>query len=198
MLERATAALQQAPAWLAPLCARMLKHFASAPADSEELVRAISSDRALGEALPHGTPVPRIRRWFFPQPAMAPQHPKLAGLAIAPIETEGDLLELLKLSAGELDWYADLTRRNLSRGLPEAMRHYRYRWVKKASGGARLLETPKHRLKGMQRWILKQILEPIPCDDAAHGFVRARSALTFAAPHAGRRQRGRALHALRR
>jgi retron-type reverse transcriptase len=165
----------------------LLERFASAPADSDQLAEAILRDEDLLEALPPHLPAPRIRHWFFPAPSMAPKHAKLAGLSIAQIETEGALMELLALSAGELEWYADLTRRNLERGLPEAFRHYRYRWVKKASGGARLLETPKHRLKNTQRWILKQVLEPIPCDGAAHGFVRGRSAHTFVQAHVGQR-----------
>src|SRR3546814_11424370 len=50
--------------------------------------------------------------------------------------------------------------------------------------GARLLEVPKPRLREIQRKILRRILDLVPPHDAAHGFVRGRSPLTFAAPHA--------------
>ena len=45
---------------------------------------------------------------------------------------------------------------------------------------------PKPALKAIQRWILHEILDRIPAHDAAHGFVRGRSARTHAALHAGR------------
>jgi hypothetical protein len=60
------------------------------------------------------------------------------------------------------------------------LRHYHYRWP-------RLIESPKQRLKAIQRYLLKEILERIPPHDAAHGFRVARSIQTFVAPHVGRR-----------
>ena len=50
-----------------------------------------------------------------------------------------------------------------------------------------MLERPKLRLKEIQRWILHELLVWIPPHDAAHGFVRGRSAHTHAAVHTGRR-----------
>ena len=49
-----------------------------------------------------------------------------------------------------------------------------------------MIERPKQRLKEIQRWILRELLFWIPVHDAAHGFVRGRSAHTHAAPHVGR------------
>jgi hypothetical protein len=57
----------------------------------------------------------------------------------------------------------------------------------KRSGAPRLIESPKWRLKQMQRQILTHILVRVPPHRAAHGFVRGRSIWTFAAPHAGQR-----------
>lgn len=54
------------------------------------------------------------------------------------------------------------------------------------SGGVRLLESPKSRLKQLQRRILTGIRDPIPAHPAAHGFVEGRSIVTFASPHASK------------
>ena len=50
-----------------------------------------------------------------------------------------------------------------------------------------MIERPKARLKEIQRWILREMLVWIPVHDAAHGFVRGRSARTHASAHLGRR-----------
>jgi RNA-directed DNA polymerase len=50
-----------------------------------------------------------------------------------------------------------------------------------------LIETPKSRLKSLQRRILVAMLDRIPAHLAVHGFVKGRSIQTFAAPHVGRR-----------
>jgi retron-type reverse transcriptase len=50
-----------------------------------------------------------------------------------------------------------------------------------------VIEQPKARLKEIQRWILRELLVWIPPHDAAHGFVKRRSAHTHAARHVGRR-----------
>ena len=56
----------------------------------------------------------------------------------------------------------------------------------KPDGSARLLEAPKRELKDLQRQVLHQVLDRIRRIPAAHGFRPGRSALTAAAPHAGR------------
>jgi hypothetical protein len=58
--------------------------------------------------------------------------------------------------------------------------------VAKRTGGLRLLEAPKARLKALQRRILREILDAVSPHDAAHGFRRSRSVLTHASMHAGR------------
>ncbi len=54
-----------------------------------------------------------------------------------------------------------------------------------ASGGLRLIEAPKPRLKMAQRKLLQQLLERVPVHEAAHGFVRDRSVRTNAMAHSG-------------
>ena len=48
-----------------------------------------------------------------------------------------------------------------------------------------MIESPKPRLKELQRRILADILDKIPPHPAAHGFVKGRSIRTFVAPHVG-------------
>ena len=58
--------------------------------------------------------------------------------------------------------------------------------MEKRVGGVRLLESPKERMKGLQRQILRQVLHRVPHHAAAHGFVSGRSIKSFAAAHARR------------
>jgi retron-type reverse transcriptase len=59
--------------------------------------------------------------------------------------------------------------------------------LSKQTGSIRIIESPKPRLKALQRQILTQILEKIPPNPAAHGFLKDRSIKTFVAPHLGQR-----------
>ena len=65
---------------------------------------------------------------------------------------------------------------------PGPLRNYRYRWH-----GTRLIEAPKPRLKAIQRQILRDILDHVPPDPAAHGFRAGRSIASGARPHVGQR-----------
>ncbi len=94
------------------------------------------------------------------------------------ILTPGALADWLWIEPGELEWLADL------RGLS---RHYNYRLLEKRTGGVRLVESPKARLKAIQQQILEYVLDPVPAHAAAHGFVKGRSAQSFALPHVGQR-----------
>jgi RNA-directed DNA polymerase len=102
--------------------------------------------------------------------------PSFAGLT--------DLGGFLGLDPAHLAWFAD--RRSLERSVvDEQLRHYRYEWVPKPSGGVRLLEAPKPRLRELQRRLLHEVLDLVPAHPAAHGFVPGRSVLTFVEPHVG-------------
>jgi hypothetical protein len=67
------------------------------------------------------------------------------------------------------------------------LEHYHYRALVKNTGSIRLIESPKPRLKDMQRRILRDILDRIPAHPAVHGFVKGRSIQSFAAVHVGQR-----------
>ena len=102
------------------------------------------------------------------------------------LPTPGELADWLKITPGALDWFADCQGRE-QRWPAGPLRHYRYRWVPKRSGGLRLIETPKTRLKAIQRRLLHELLDEIPPHDAAHGFRSGRSIKSYALPHVGHR-----------
>lgn len=105
--------------------------------------------------------------------------------AVPPMESVSELAEWLGLSFTDLEWMADLKGLN-DRQASATLRHYNYRILAKISGSIRLIESPKARLKAIQRQILSEILERIPTHPAVHGFIKEKSIKTFAAPHAGR------------
>lgn len=92
----------------------------------------------------------------------------------------------LEIPLGQLAW---LVHRFDEEQKPadERSAHYIYRWIDKRSGGKRLIEAPKSKLKHVQWRILDGILNRIPPHPAAHGFVAGRSITTNAAPHVGQR-----------
>lgn len=119
----------------------------------------------------------RIQSLFIGPPKMRP-----AKWPVPVIETAGALAEWLWIAPGELDWFANLR----AMGHGTKLDHYVCTTLPKRSGGVRIIESPKPRLKKIQRQILTEILDRIPTHDAAHGCVRGRSIRTFAAPHVGR------------
>lgn len=97
-----------------------------------------------------------------------------------------DVADFVGLPLGRVAW---LVHRFDPEGRPENVgaSHYHYHWVRKRSGGLRLIESPKPLLKRVQRQILAEILQRVPVHPAAHGFVRGRSARSNAECHAGAR-----------
>jgi RNA-directed DNA polymerase len=148
---------------------RELRAFVAANPALDSRLRA---DREAGRPpwSPHGVPPPTAmgpRRW-----------------PVVPLDTTADLAAWLGVAPGSLHWYADV-RSFEQTSNPEPLRHYRYAWVAKRSGGTRLLEAPKPMLKLFQRRVLHELLDAVPPHDAAHGFRPGRSVLTGARPHAG-------------
>jgi hypothetical protein len=185
LLTRARLTLGTRPRWLPALCTRMLAHFSRNPGDAGVLSRFIELDWKLHGWLTAAR-LPRIQKWRFPAPQMVPVDGPPASFRVPWIETEAALAAWLGVTPAQLDWYADTQRRNAARCAPK-LRHYTYRWVKKRSQGYRLLETPKRQLKALQRMIAQNLLSRVPPSAAAHGFVRARSVLSFVEPHVGQR-----------
>jgi hypothetical protein len=57
--------------------------------------------------------------------------------------------------------------------------------IPKRRGGSREIEAPSDDLKALQRRVLRKLIRPIPVHPAATGFVRGRSIVHNARPHAG-------------
>jgi len=100
--------------------------------------------------------------------------------------TPEQLANWLQLPLGKVAW---LTYRFCENRRPQSAKeaHYHFKWIRKRSGGHRLIEAPKQTLKQVQEKILREILDRVPAHPAVHGFVRGRSILTNAQPHIGKR-----------
>jgi RNA-directed DNA polymerase len=120
---------------------------------------------------------------FEVQPGMRPASGRPIDWPVPAIETIGELAKWLNLEANELNWFADI--KSLEEKAGPKLIHYRRHWEQKRDGTFRLIEAPKQRLRLIQRAILSSILERIPTHEAAHGFRRGRSILSFSSPHSG-------------
>jgi hypothetical protein len=121
---------------------------------------------------------------FAPSPKFEPPA-ALANLPLPQSASEPELADWLGVTPQELAWFSD-PRHLLRVGPAEPLRHYRYHWLRKRGGAARLIESPKPRLKAIQRRILHELLDHVPTHPAVHGFRKGRNIVSCAAPHAGR------------
>jgi RNA-directed DNA polymerase len=162
--------------WLGPLARQVLALYPRPPADRpRELATNIATRPAAEKALgagPRVAPVAETRmltnRWRLPA---------LDGLA--------DLAAFLDLTPSELDWFAD--PRHLARRASQApLQHYRVSHQVAASGGIRVLEAPKPRLKAIQRRLLREVASLVWPHDAARGFRPGGSVRSYAVPHSDR------------
>lgn len=94
--------------------------------------------------------------------------------------SEGDLAEALAIGVKRLRYFS--IHRERAR-----INHYVTFAIPKRSGGERLILAPKTELKGLQRKLLKLLVDKLPVSDRAHGFRRQRSIRTNAALHLGQR-----------
>jgi len=183
MVARCAQSLGRRWRWLAPLAARVRAKFADGTRprlialttflleDERFLLACERHELRLVDRLAFPTemlPIAAAREWRVPA-----------------IHTAGALADWLDVSIAELLWFADprgLAPHTRSAGL----RHYHPRLLAKRFGQVRLIEAPKPRLKIIQRRVLDEILAHIPMHRSAHGFCRALSIHSFAAPHVGR------------
>lgn len=174
MTRRGQSAVGQRRVWVRDLALAARHQF---PEGARDRPRELAEFLAGCEAMSGAT----VSRWFVPGTAMGARR-----WTVAELHSVRDLQDLLGLTVTDLQWFADV--KHLERTVAdEALRHYRYTWIPKGGGGARLLEAPKPILKHIQRVLLREILEQVPLHPAAHGFRKGRSALTHAAQH-GHRQ----------
>ena len=174
--------------WLKPLCDRVLSTFpAGKPVRRARLAEFLRHDPGFQRGCrdPKIGIKPVIARAPRPALSMSPVAGPPALWRVPEITSPQALADRLEIDLAHLEWLADCQGRERT-VRQEALRHYRYRWVTKASGSLRLIESPKPRLKQIQRRLLDEILAEIPAHAAAHGFRPGRSVTTFVAPHAGR------------
>ena len=113
-------------------------------------------------------------RDIAPSPMRRAVDASFVGL-ILPLSTVGQFSELCNQPIGMIDWLSKHRKA-----------HYRIATTPKRAGGLRVVEAPRARLKAIQRKILVEILQPIPCHESVHGFVRGQSALSYVRPHVGK------------
>ncbi len=186
--EAGAAQLDRWPGWMEALAIRVIAVYPAPPVERKfELLALIESFLAEHASWPGEPEPPRILRELVsdrPYPAEV-GYPRLDhDWPIAEIDSVAGLAERLELSHGQLAWLADV--RSLERSVAhERLRNYRYAVIPRRGGLPRVLEAPKARLKEIQRWMLHEILGPVPPHEAAQGFTRGRSVATHAHRHCG-------------
>ncbi|MEO1033940.1 MAG: reverse transcriptase family protein [Pseudomonadota bacterium] len=138
----------------------------------------LRTDPAFARVLEHAR---RLNAW--PLSLAAPTMtiaPASQAQALPQLPTIARLADWLMIPVHEVDWFC---RRLHDPELARRRGHYRYRWVDKRSGGQRLLEIPKRRLKAVQRQIATELVAKLPVHDCAHGYVPGRSTRSYVAPH---------------
>jgi hypothetical protein len=184
MTRRAQKAVGQRRVWLRDLAQAARHAYPDAPLDRpRELATFLTACPSFLAAFEHaaerGEALPRVQRWYVARTTMG-----RARWPVAPLASVAAVRDLVGLRSGDLLWLAD-PRQLEGKVRDERLRHYRYSWLRKPAGGARLIEEPKPLLKHVQRVILREVINRIPAHEAAHGFRRGRSAVTYAAAHAG-------------
>ena len=180
LAERGAGCLDRWPSWIVGLALRVVAVHRSPPtAGSAELDALIESFLARRPARSDAPAPPRIIRFLHDE---RPRRDH--GWSVTEIESVPELAQRLELSDGQLAWLADVRGWERTVTAPR-LRNYRYQTVPRRSGLVRVIEAPKARLKEIQRWVLREILDHIPAHDAAHGFVSGRSVVSHARLHAG-------------
>lgn len=185
LVERGADALGRRWRWLRPLARRLIHALGqNARPGRHRVVAFLRTDAGFQRACRrHDIRLEGLQRRL---PQMVPSAGAPRVWEVPSIVTFGELADWLEVDPSKLDWFADL--RGLERNAASGpLRNYRYHWLsKRVAGSARLIESPKARLKTIQRRILHHILDRIPPHRAAHGFTCGRSIKTFVAPHVGR------------
>lgn len=166
--------------WIGNLAARYEAQFAGLTRPRvKEIERFLREDTGLAEA--HQRHAAKIHVKPLLQPPVMLPVAAAKDWDLPALPTSRDLAQWLGVTINELQWFANL--KNLPGG--EKLRHYRYVVLEKRQGEGkeRLVESPKPRLKALQRRILTGILDRIPPHDAAHGFRKGRSIASFVMPH---------------
>jgi RNA-directed DNA polymerase len=183
LVERGGRLLGHRPRWLRPLARRVAGAFAETARPRASMVRElILAEERFWRAWAAGS-VHLVQR--LAQPGTICPVDAAREWALPALHRVDELAGWLELTLGELDWFADRKGINGKQHRPR-LSHYRPRVLAKRFGQLRLIESPKPRLKAIQRRILADLLDHIPPHEAAHGFRPGRSIKSFAQPHVGR------------
>lgn len=178
MLARVRDAIGAARPWMRTIVRAARTTYARAPADALGALAAwLSTQPAFRRARREGA---RVIHFATPRPEMAE-----SAWPVPPLATTRELATWIGIDLHALEILADRRGISQSSSDPRA-RHYRYAWIAKPSGGHRLVEAPKPRLREAQRRILDGIVTCIPPHAAAFGFRAGRSVIDFARGHVGR------------
>ncbi|MCB9952659.1 MAG: RNA-directed DNA polymerase [Planctomycetaceae bacterium] len=149
-----------------------------------ELSRFLQGDKELKADLRRLTAIPLIV--WRPGDQTRP-HPVLRVSGDLPIlKSVRDFANFLRMPVNSLQALADVNSRE-ARTLDARHRHYNYRWIQKRSGGQRLIEIPKERLKHAQSQLLECILRHVPVHEAARAYRRGLSLRDAVEQHVGQR-----------
>ena len=184
LLARGVAALGAQPTWLGPLIEELfpLPQTTWLGMSVADLADHIESSVAFGAASDDGH-APTIRRWILRFSSMHPAPLGLHDLLLPQLDHTEALAQWLGVSLETLRWFTACPPRRRHADLQR--QHYAFRLLPKRSGGGRLIEAPRSRLKALQRRILDGLLDAVPVHEACHGFTRDRSVLTHARVHVG-------------
>lgn len=183
LVDAGAAALGRRHRWLPGVAAAVVGTHRSAPTDRPyALARFVLHQTSLVEHLERAE-----RRGSVVRVVQVPTVGGAMGVRRWPVPEVPDLpalADLLELPLDQLTWVADA--RSLQRRTPDGPFHvYRHRWIERPGAVPRLLEAPTPLLRAVLRRVLDRILVWVPVHPAVHGFVRGRSAVTYARSHVG-------------
>lgn len=182
MLAGANRAFGKKWRWMPTVCQHILQHTAEHFHDysRQELADIVEAHDAYDQAWANQDEHPRIARYALDAPR-AVSRPEWVPHHLPRWGSSAKLAEWLDLSSDELTWFGGCWRQDATTS--SRLAHYCYRWVSKRSGGYRLIEMPKSRLRETQRRLLHGFLEHLPPHQTTHGFRVGRSCVTHAALH---------------
>jgi RNA-directed DNA polymerase len=179
---RAAHALGHAPQWLPNVLNQVfpVSEATWARLTADELALRIEQATAWNDAFRSADP-PEIRAWIL-RPSRMTQPPLgLHELSVPDLPHSQALADWLGLPLDTLDWFTYCSARR--RLAPLHAQHYAFSLQPKRSGGGRLIEAPRQRLKAVQTQVLKGLLDAVPVHEACHGFVAGHSVLSHAQQH---------------
>ncbi len=185
--ESGAARLDRWPRWMEGLALAVTAVHRVPPVDRrDDLVTLIETFLAQRQSTGE-EPVPQILRDLgesVARPGLTRARTLMHRWPVTEIDSVTTLADRLELSGGQLAWLADV--RSLERAVAdERLRNYRYQVRPRRGGLPRVIEAPKGRLKEVQRWVLREILDHVPPHPMAHGFTRGRSVVSHAQLHTG-------------